>query len=333
MALPEHLQSKIAKPMTPLPAPGPSGLVEHSIPSTPTAPVKPVEVVTPGSTMLLGPTGTGKTDSILTLLDAGLEVFVCVTEGNGVESLIKGMRRRSDQGKPVDVSRLHWNHCRPTNMDIKAMINSADQLNRKSVGDMQKVDSPAILEKAKYRTYIRMLEQIQNFRCDRTGKTYGDVTEWGPDRAFVIDSMSGINLMMTQLQIGNRGTLTLPDYNVCQITLENLIVTLCSCSCFFVLVGHLEMEKDPLTGKISAMASSIGQKLAPKLPVHFSDVVRAKREGIKFMWANVDAEADITLKARNLPWSDKLDPTFVPIIRQYHLDKEFAASQKDGYEA
>ena len=333
MALPEHLQKKIAKPMTPLPAPGPSGLVEHSIPSVPSAPTKPVDIVTPGSTMLLGPTGTGKTDSILTLLDAGLEVFVCSTEGNGVESLIKGMRRRELLGKPVDLSRLHWNHCRPTNMDIEAMIRSADQLNRKSVGDMQKQDSPAILEKAKYRTYIKMLEQVQNFQCNRTGQFYGDVTEWGPDRAFVIDSMSGINLMMTQLQIGNRGTLTLPDYNVCQITLENLFVTLCSCSCFFVLTGHLEMEKDQLSGKISAMASSIGQKLAPRLPIHFSDVVRARREGTKFFWTNVDPEADATLKARNLPWSDKLEPSFVPIVNQYHLDFEFAASQKDGFEA
>lgn len=273
----------------------------------------------------MGPTGSAKTDCLLTYVEAGLELFVASTEANGPETLIRSARRRG-----VDISRVHWRHVRPTNMDMASMIKSADQLNRKAVGDMQKVDSPALLEKAKYRTYIDLLETIQNFKCDRTGRHYGDVTEWGDDRAFVIDSLSGVNLMMTQLQIGNRGTLTLPDYNVCQISLENLIVTLCSCRCFFALTAHLEMEKDQVSGKIKVMSSTIGQKLAPRLPIHFSEVVRARREGGKFLWSTEDAEAE--LKARSLPWSDKIEASFVPVVEAYRSDKAFALQQQEGGE-
>lgn len=303
--LPPHLRHAVVAPAIP------------AIPIQPLAIQKPEDVVTPQATLIMGPTGSSKTDSLISYVEAGIELFVASTEANGVETLIRSARRRG-----VDMSKVHWAHCRPTNMDVAAMIRSADQLNNKSVSDMQKIDNPGILEKKKYRTFIRLLENIQNFRCDRTGRTYGDVTEWGDDRAFVIDSLTGVNLMMTQLQVGNRGTLTLPDYNVCQLTLENLIVTLCSARCFFTLTAHIEMEKDQISGKIKVMASTVGQKLAPKVPIHFSEVIRARREGGKFFWSTEDAEAE--LKARSLPWSDKITPSFVQIVEAYRSDKKYA---------
>lgn len=288
----------------------------------PATPQKLSDIVTPQATLLMAPTGSGKTDAIVSYLEAGIETFVACTEANGIETLIRSARRRK-----VDITKLHWSHCRPTNMDLASMIRSADQLNRKSVSDMQKQDNPGILEKAKYRTFIKLLETIQNFRCDRTGQAYGDVTEWGDDRAFVIDSLTGVNLMMTQLQTGNRGTLTLPDYNVCQLTLENLIVTLCSLRCFFTLTAHLEMEKDEISGKIKIMASTVGKKLAPKVPIHFSEVIRARREDGQFYWSTEDSEAE--LKARSLPWSNKITPSFVQIVNSYRADKQFAIESGD----
>lgn len=315
MALPEHLQNK----------PQPMAVITPSdysaVPIQPETPKRLVDLVTCPATFLLAPTGRGKTDSLLTFIEAGVELFVASTESNGVETLLRSCRRRG-----LDINKLHWRQCQPTNMDMAAMISSADQLNRKSVSDMQKIDNPGVLQKAKYRTYITLLETVANFKCQRTGLEYGDVTQWGDDRAFVIDSLSGLNLMMTQLQIGNRGTLTLPDYNVCQITLENLIVTLCACNCFFVLTGHIEREKDEITGKVKIMASTIGQKLAPKLPIHFSEVVLAQRNGQEFTWSTTDQEGE--WKARALPWSDKIRPDFGQIVKAYRADKEFALQQE-----
>lgn len=315
MPLPEHL---LPKPK-PIEVALPADMAQ--VPIQPEVPQSLSSLVTCPATLLLSPTGNGKTDSLLTFIEAGVELFVASTESNGVETLLRSCRRRG-----LDINKLHWRQCQPTNMNMQSMIDSADQLNKKSVSDMQKIDNPGILQKSKFRTYINLLETVANFRCQRTGQAYGDVTQWDDSRAFVIDSLSGLNLMMTQLQIGNRGTLTLPDYNVCQITLENLIVTLCACKCFFVLTGHIEREKDEITGKVKVMASTIGQKLAPKLPIHFSEVVRATRTGTEFTWSTVDDEGE--WKARALPWSNKIRPTFTQLVEAYRADKKFALSQE-----
>lgn len=315
MAMPDHLKSSAPRPTLPAVV----------LPNTAAVEAAQVDedVVKPHATLIMAPTGSGKTDCLLSYVEAGIEVFIVSTEGNGIQTLIKSARRRK-----LNMDLIHWRQINPTNMDMEAMIQSADQLNRKSVSDMQKIDSPGILQKSKYRSYLNLLTTIQNFKCQRTGKSYGDVTEWGDDRAFCIDSLTGINLMMTQLQTGNRGTLTLPDYNVCQLSIENLIVTLCSMKCFFTLTAHMEREKDEITGRVSIMASTVGKKLAPKVPIHFSEVIRARREEGKFFWSTEDSEAE--LKARSLPWSDKITPSFVQIVEAYRSDKAFAEQYKEA---
>ena len=60
------------------------------------------------------------------------------------------------------------------------------------------------------------------------------------------------------------------------------------------------------------MASTLGRKLAPRLPRFFDDVVHCKREGNKFTWATDTVNID--LKARNLPLSGGLAPSFTQII-------------------
>jgi len=312
--MPEHLKSNAPRPPMPQIALPNQAAIQ--------AIAEDEDVVKPQAILLVGATGRGKSDALISFAEAGIETFIISTEATGIETLIKSARRRK-----VDMDLIHWRHVKPTNMDVSSMIRSADQLNRKSVSDMQKQDSPALLEKAKYRTFLDLLNSIQNFKCQRTGKSYGDVTEWDDTRAFCIDSLTGINLMMTQLQVGNRGTLTLPDYNVCQLTLENLIVTLCSINSFFALTAHIEREKDELTGKVNIMASTVGKKLAPKVPIHFSEVVRAHREGKKFFWSTEDEEME--LKARSLPWSGEITPSFVQIVESYRADKEFLRKSKE----
>lgn len=286
--------------------------------TTPRTPPTTKDPLKPQATLVMGPTGAGKTRALLTYAKAGIETFIVVTEPTGVETLLDGMAEMD-----IDPNLVHWNYCPPTNMSIKSLKASADQVNRKSVSDMQKVDSPAVLQKLDYRTYLNFLEQIENFRCDRTGQAFGDATEWGDNRAFCVDSLSGVNLMMTQLQIGNRGTLTLPDYNVVQISLEQLFVTLCSMKCFVTLNAHVEMEPDAITGRQHIMVSTVGKKLAPKVPIHFSEVVLARRaEDGKFWWSTTDPEAK--LKARQLPYSDKIAQDFGQIVAAYQKRKAIA---------
>jgi hypothetical protein len=63
------------------------------------------------------------------------------------------------------------------------------------------------------------------------------------------------------------------------------------------------------------MASTLGRKLGPKLPRFFSDVVHVKRDGPKFTWST--STPNVETKARNVPISGDLSPSFGPIIASW----------------
>jgi hypothetical protein len=72
---------------------------------------------------------------------------------------------------------------------------------------------------------------------------------------------------------------------------------------------------DEITGVQRVMTSTLGRKLAPKIPRFFSEVIYAQRGapgGLPFKWSTIDANAD--LKNRVLPVSSVLPPDFGPII-------------------
>lgn len=270
--------------------------------------------VKPPASLLMGDSGQGKTDALISYIEAGLELFVLVTEPTGVETLVDSARRRK-----VDMNKLHWKLVKPSNMNIASMITAANNTNLNSVGELQKQDNAIKLDKRSYRQYITMLENVNNFQCDRTGKSYGNVGQWDDTRAFAIDSMTGVNQACTQMQIGNRGTLTLPDYNVVQNALENLLTAVCGFDCFVAVTAHIEFEKDEVTGRMKLMASTVGKKLAPKIPIHFSDVIRARFDGKSYSWSTVDDETH--LKTRNLLRRAGLQASFVPIVEVHRKRK------------
>ena len=95
--------------------------------------------------------------------------------------------------------------------------------------------------------------------------------------------------------------------------LENFINTFCgSIRCLAVMIAHLERERDEVTGAEINMASTLGRKFAPKIPRFFSDVIHARRDGTTFLWSTTTLNTD--LKARNVALSDKLPPSFKPLI-------------------
>ena len=55
------------------------------------------------SVLIEGSPGSGKTTSIVTLLKAGIETFVIITEANGLDSLLDAVERTD---APID--KLHW---------------------------------------------------------------------------------------------------------------------------------------------------------------------------------------------------------------------------------
>lgn len=251
--------------------------------------------------MLCGTTGTGKTHSIRTLVEAGLEVFVLFTE--------PGMEVLAD----LPPEKLHWHYIAPASPAFADMISSAQKINTMSFEALTKLPD---INKRQYTEFVDVLTTLSNFKCDRTGQTYGAVDEWDQSRVLVVDSLTGLSIMAMNLVAGSKPVKSMADWGVAIDNLERLLTKLCvDTRCHFVLTSHLERETDEVTGGTQLMASTLGRKLAPKLPRFFSDVIHVKRNADKFVWST--ASSNVDLKARNLPIEDNLPPTFVPIISSW----------------
>lgn len=253
------------------------------------------------NTLLLGPTGTGKTYSIRTLLDAGLEVFVISTEP-GIESVLGD----------TDPARLHWHYVKPQASTFSTLLESAEKINRLSFEQLAKSVDP---NRREFTQWMEVLNQCANFIDQRTGEEYGDVTTWEENRALVVDSLTGLNIMAMDLVVGGKPVKGMQDWMIAQNNLEKFLQTLVTGTlCHFVLTAHVERETDEVLGGIKLMASTLGRKLAPKIPTFFDDVILAERDGDKFFWSTTAANID--LKARNLSWGNRLQPTFTQIVKE-----------------
>ena len=166
-----------------------------------------------------------------------------------------------------------------------------------------------------------VITSLSNFKDDRTGKTFGPVDDFNQSRVLWIDSLSGLNIMAMNLIAGSKPVKSPGDWGVAMDNLERLIQKLCTdLKCHVVLVGHMERESDEVTGGTSLMISTLGKKLAPKIPRFFSDVIHAKRNETKFTWSTTTPNAD--LKARNIAWADQMPPSFGPLIKMWRLRNE-----------
>lgn len=265
--------------------------------------------IVPGvNVMLMGPAGTGKTHSIGTLVDAGLEVFYLALEP-GLET-VAGYY--SDKGKPIP-DNLHWHTLKASSASFMELIDSATKINTLSFESISKLADP---NRGKHNQFISLLQCLNNFHDDRTGKDFGPVDKWGTDKVLVIDSLTGLGLAAMRLVVGGKPVKNMADWGVAQDQVEKILRMLCdSCPCHFVLLSHVERETDQVLGGVKLMASTLGKALAPKIPAMFSDVILTVRNGDKWAWDTANVMAD--LKTRNLPIRADINPSFGQIIDKW----------------
>lgn len=254
----------------------------------------------PGSKILLmGESGTGKTYSIRTFLPKSITPFCIFTEP-GMESL-------TDLG-----DKIHYTYIPPTVEGWDSLLKVAQNVNTLTFDSLTKMQDP---NKRLYTGFMSVINACNQF-TDQNSQEFGDVAQWGPDRVLVLDSLSGLSDLAMQLATGGKVTRAMQDWMVAQNLLENLINKLTTdLSCWLVLIAHIERETDEITGGTSIMVSTLGRKLAPRLPRYFSDVIQAKREGDKFTWDT--AGYNVAVKARNLPISSKLPQDFGQIVESW----------------
>ena len=257
---------------------------------------------------LMGPAGTGKTHSIGTLVETGLEVFYLGLEP-GLESLIGYF---TDKGKPVPEN-LHWHMLQAPKASFTELAQAAKNINTLGLDSLSKMQDP---NRSKHNQFITFLEALEDFPDDRTGTKYGAVDSWGTDKALVIDGLTGIGRAAMSLVIGNKPVRNQADWGIAQDQVEKILRMLCdNCQCHFVLLCHVERETDAVLGGVKLMVSTLGRALAPKIPSMFSDVILTTREGTKWAWDTASAIADV--KTRNLPVSAGQTPTFSSIIEKW----------------
>lgn len=263
--------------------------------------------------LLMGPAGTGKTHSLGTLCEFALanqhlEVFVLFME-SGRESL---MGYFTDRGKPIP-DNLHWHTLDQPKADFMSMIDDATKINTMSLEALAKMTDP---NRTKHNQFVTLLQQLNNFKCDRTEKTYGPVDKWTPGRVLAIDGMAGLGRSAMSLVIGGKAVKSQSDWGIAQDQLERLLRKLCDgCTCHFVLLAHVERETDLVLGGVKLMVATLGKALPPKVPAMFSDVILSVRQGDKWSWDTASVQAD--LKTRNLPIKSALEPDFRPIFTKW----------------
>lgn len=269
----------------------------------------------PPSTLLLGAAGVGKTYSIATLLAAGLKVRLLATEPSAPNRVLAACEERN-----ISADRFDWQFVSPVVAGIQTLIDSAKLLGTLSLESIAKMPGGTGIAKQQSVRWIEFLQAIGSFTSARTGELLGDATEWGDDTAFVIDNLTGMSMMARALIIGAKPNPSPGEWGTMQSAIYDVLVKLTSdCKCFFVLLSHVEKETNEITGIQNLMASTLGAKLAPKLPGRFTNVIYARKAqdgaGLKFLWST--AEAGVDTKNGDMPISNSLAPDFALVIAAY----------------
>jgi hypothetical protein len=258
-------------------------------------------------TLLIGPPGTGKTTSLVTFIEAGLDLFAIGTDPGFEEVILDAIRERN---LPLD--KFHYRYIAPASVDWDVMITQGRNISQFGYESLSTMKSGP--GKGRYNQFVELLTALSDFTDQRTGENFGPVDNFPPNCALAIDSLSGINVMAIDLILGGKVTAHQGEWGVAMAAEEKLILKLCGdLKCFFVLTAHIEKEPDIVSGVPITMVGALGKKLAPKLPRTFSDVILAQKEGDKFTWST--AAVNVDLKSRSLPIKDGLEPSFEQIVR------------------
>lgn len=259
------------------------------------------------SALLLGDSGCGKTDSIATLAECGLEVFTIFTEPGAWGVLKDSIRRRN-----LDINKFHYNYVSPAAPEWKALITVAKNVNQLEQSQQQKLSG----DRHQYTQWVEFLQTFQNFFDERTKQAFGDVTDWGDDRVLVWDSLSGSNIMAMDLVVGSKPILQPADWQTTQKMISGLLNKLLSDRfCHLVVTGHVIRDKNEENGRIEKLVSAPGKALTPTIPRFFDNVILASQTNAKFKWST--SEVDIQLKGRHAGISNNLPASFVPLYNKW----------------
>lgn len=272
--------------------------------------------------LLEGPAGTGKSFAVGTLVEwaqkNGQEVFILFTEQGGLESLLGYWRdtevppfMRRDSA-PIPAC-LHWHVVRTPALGLDALLANATRTGQLTYQALtQWVDG----DRSRNNPWERILKTLQDFPCDRTGQTFGNIGTWTNQRIFINDSLSETANACFRMVLGAKATASQPEYGVAQQNLLSWVRWMTQfLQCTFVLTAHVQRQTNEVTGMTSIMTKAIGKALGDEMSPLFSDVILTVREGMNFYWDT--AAPGVDLKTRYLPIQSKIRPDFSRIMDKW----------------
>jgi hypothetical protein len=267
--------------------------------------------------MLMGQIGTGKTLSLGTLIGE----YTPSTDSwkKKAEPHVQELFHIFTEPSMETLSELkctdgyHYAYVPPANPSWDEMERSAFDINRlslKALANREKMNSD------EYGQFMQFLRLCHDFKCDRCGESFGDISTWDNTRALAVDSLSGLSIMAMDLVVGSKPVKSMSDWGIAMDRITRIVNKLCADTrCWFIMTAHLEMERDEITGRNTAMPSTLGRKLAPVLPRYFSEVIECVKEAGTFTWST--EAGDAATKTRNLKISAKLPPTFDQLVTNW----------------
>lgn len=275
--------------------------------------------------ILQGDSGAGKTYAFATAVEWAnkheMEVF-CLFVEPGLETLLGYWRDPplNTAGQPVRPiievpPNLHWHTVANPGLPLSALIDAATKVGQLSYEGLTKVVDGS---RGTNNPYLKILNALADFPCDRTGKKFGNISTWkAGERLLCIDSLTALGDSCMKMTIGNKPTASLPDYGVAQNNLMNLLRYLTQgFDPTVIMTAHLQRQVNEQTGGVQLMTKGIGKAMADDIPPLFSEVLYCYREGREWFWDT--SASNVTTKTRYLPIKPKIVPDLGVILDKWH---------------
>jgi GTPase SAR1 family protein len=273
---------------------------------------------------LIGPSGTGKTFSLRSLVQAweGIGDVFYLDLDRSLETIIGGFVDPPPRGLGLKEPppHFHWHYMHRKTQGFSALREASENVSKYDLSTLAKMKDNS---RSTNNQFTQFLDICNGFVDQRDGKNYGAVDSWSNDRIFIVDSLTALNKVVFDMVVGTRPMRDKPDYGIAQNILSNWLdrATL-GCICNFVLIGHVERQVDEVLGGVKLVPVTIGKAMTPEVPIPFSDVILTARNGTEWSWDTANGQAD--LKTRNLDYKSKLPPDFGPLIKTWKQRRDAA---------
>ena len=259
--------------------------------------------------LLMGPGGTGKTFSLGTLVDWAAEhKKTCFALGldQGLEALFGYYK---DKGLDLPPN-LHWKWQLTKPLGLSQLLDSADKVGKMTYEAITKLVDP---NRSENNAFWKILQTCSKPISDRDGKEFPPIDTWGEDMVLMLDGLTELSNAAMKMQIGSKPTAAPPDYGVAQNNLMNFLRLCTQGSRYtFVLISHVQRQKNDITGAEAIMVNTVGTAISPEIPPMFSDVIFTVREGDRFYWDT--AAYGVDTKTRSLGYRSRITPDFRQIM-------------------